>query len=128
MAQLNAIAAGDAHQRRLSQEASGPVLLRMQAAKPAGAFRQLGKQVAVAVPEPGIESARADAFGDVRMPMVTTRGRTDGLGMAWCVGDGVICLAEEFGAKIGDIHSVRFLLWILSGTQDAVGIFNPHSN
>ena len=72
MAQLNAVAVGDAHQGRLSQEASRPVLLRMQAEEEAGAFRQLGEQAAVVVLEPGIESARAAVFGDVRMPMVTT--------------------------------------------------------
>ena len=52
MAQLNAIAVGDAHQGGLSREAPRPVLLRMQAEEAAGAFRQLGKQVAVVVPEP----------------------------------------------------------------------------
>ena len=52
----------------------------------------------------------------------------DGLGMAWRVGDGVIYLAKEFGAKIGDVDGVQFLLRIISGTQDAVGIFNPHAN
>ena len=65
MAQFNAIAVGDAHQVGLGQDASRPVLLSMQAAEEAGAFRQLGEQAAVVVLEPGIASALADAFDDV---------------------------------------------------------------
>ena len=37
----------------------------MPAAKPAGAFRQLGEQVVIVVPEPGIASALADTFDAV---------------------------------------------------------------
>ena len=83
MAQLNAVAVGDAHQGRLSQEASSPVLLRMQAAKPAGAFRQLGEPAAVVVPEPGIESVLADAFDAVEnADSYDFADGQDGLGMA----------------------------------------------
>ena len=65
MTQLNATAVGNAHQPGLSPEASRPVLLRMQAPKPAGAFRQLEEQVAVVVPEPGIASAPAGTLDAV---------------------------------------------------------------
>ena len=47
MAQLNAVAVGNAYQRGGGQEASGPVALGVPAAEPAGAFRQLGEQVSV---------------------------------------------------------------------------------
>ena len=112
MAPHNAIAVGDAHQSRRGPEASRPVLSRMPAAEAAGAFRQLGEPAAVVVPESGIESARADAFdGGENADSCDFADGADGLGMARRVGDGVIYLAEEFGAKIGDVHSVRFLLW-----------------
>ena len=50
--------------------------------------------------------------------------------MAGRVGDGVIYLAEQFGAKIGDVHGVRSILWSVCRTEYAgcLGIFNPHSN
>ena len=103
----------------------------MQAAKLAGAFRQLGEPVAVVVPELGIESALADAFDDVEnADSCDFADGEDGLGMAGSIGDGVIYLAAEFGAKIGAVHGVRFLLWgvVAHRMPDAVGIFNPHSN
>ena len=65
----------------------------------------------VVVPEPGIESALADAFDDVENAYGNDfADGQDGLGMAWRVGDGVIYLAAEFVAKIGDVRGVRFLL------------------
>ena len=83
MAQLNAIAVGDAHRGGRGPEASRPVLLRMPAAKPAGAFRQLGEPVAVVVLEPGIASALADAFDDVEnADSYDFADGQDGLGMA----------------------------------------------
>ena len=120
MAQLNAIAVGDAHQGGRGQEASRPVLLTMPAAKPVGAFRQLGEPAAVVVPEPGIASALADAFDDVEnADSYDFADGQDGLGMTGRVGDGVIYLAEKFGAKIGAVHGVRFLLRGVCSTQDA---------
>ena len=91
MAQLNAIAVGDAHQGGLGQEASRAVLLTMQAAKQGCAFRQLGEQAAVVVPEPGIENALADAFDAVAdADGCDFADGQDGLGMAGSGGDGVI--------------------------------------
>ena len=128
MAPRNAIAVGDAHQGGRGQEASRPVLLRMPAAKPAGAFRQLGEEATVVVPESGIESARADAFdGVANADGCDFADGQDGLGMTRRVGDGVIYLAAEFGAKIGDVRGVQFLLWGVCSTQDAGcrGHFQP---
>ena len=100
-------------------------------AEEAGAFRQLEEPVAVVVHEPRIESALADTFDDVEnADSYDFVDGQDGLGMARRGGDDVIYLAEEFGAKIGAVHGVRFLLWGVCSTQDAgcVGIFNLHSN
>ena len=36
--------------------------------------------------------------------------------MAGSIGDGAIYLTAEFGAKIGDVCGVRFVLWGVSGT------------
>ena len=135
MAQLNAITVGDAHQGGLGQEASRPVLLRMPAAKPAGAFRQLGEPAAVVVLEPGIASALADAFDGVEnADSYDFADGEDGLGIARRGGDGSSTLP-----KSSVLNSVlKSVLFTVSGSScgvyvahrmpDAVGIFNPHSN
>ena len=83
----------------------------MQAAKPAGVFRQLWEQVAVVVPEAGTASALADTFGAVAdADSYDSADGQDGLGMTGRIGDSVIYLAAECGARIGDVHGVRFLL------------------
>ena len=69
----------------------------------------LGQQVTVVVLEPGIASALADAFDDVEdADSYDFADGADGRGMAWRVGAGVICLAEEFGAKKGYNQAIRF--------------------
>src|ERR1700742_2107444 len=62
MTELNAERIGDPQDGGLSQKSSGPVLVRVEEAKQAGALRQMRKQRQVIAPEPAIEMSGGGAF------------------------------------------------------------------